>query len=176
MLLNTKVFATTQVRQSSMQDTLFEGQHLFIEKLSYDFGNPSRGDIIVFIENNHPQNYLDGIKIFLTDISEVFKPTDEKTDVRLVKRVIGLPGDKVDVRDGSVYVNGKKLDEAYTKGQTYTREFAFPVKVPVGKYIVMGDNREVSKDSRSFGLIERCQIEGKATARFWPLNKIGGLK
>ena len=176
MLLNTKVFATTQVRQSSMQDTLFEGQHLFIDKLSYDFGNPSREDIIVFIENKQPQNYLDGIKIFLTDISEVFKPIDEKTDVRLVKRVLGLPGDEVDVRDGKVYVNGEKLDEAYTKGQTYTREFGFPVKVPFGKYIVMGDNREVSKDSRSFGFIERCQIEGKAVARFWPLDKIGVLK
>ena len=176
MLLNTKVFATTQVRQSSMMDTLIEGQHLFVEKVTYDFGNPSRGDIIVFIENKHPGNYLDEVKIFLTDVSEVFKPIEEKTNTRLVKRVIGLPGDEVDIRDGSVYVNGARLDEPYVKGTTYAREISFPVTVPEGKYIVFGDNREVSKDSRSFGFIDRDQIEGKALFRFWPFDKFGGLR
>lgn len=176
MLLNTKVFATTQVRQSSMQDTLFEGQHLVIEKLSYDFGDPKRGDIIVFIEDKMPSNYIEEVKIFLKDVSEVFKPVEEKSNVRLVKRVIGLPGDEVDIRDGNVYVNGKKLEESYTKGITFARETQFPVKVPEGQYIVMGDNREVSKDSRSFGAIDRKQIEGKALFRFWPVNKIGAVK
>lgn len=176
MLLNTKVFATTQVRQSSMQDTLFEGQHLIVEKLSYDFGDPKRGDIIVFIEDKMPSDYLEEIKIFLTDVSEVFKPVEEKSNIRLVKRVIGLPGDEVDIKDGNVYVNGAKLDEPYTKGVTYTREIQFPVKVPEGKYLVLGDNREVSKDSRSFGTIDRRQVEGKALFRFWPLDKFGGVK
>lgn len=176
MLLNTKVFATTQVRQSSMQDTLFEGQHLVIEKLTYDFGDPKRGDIIVFIEDKMPSNYMEEVKIFLKDVSEVFKPIEEKSNVRLVKRVIGLPGDEVDIRDGNVYVNGTKLEEAYAKGVTYTREEQFPVKVPEGQYIVMGDNREVSKDSRTFGPIDRKQIEGKALFRFWPVNKIGAVK
>jgi signal peptidase I len=176
MLLNTKVFATTQVRQSSMQDTLFEGQHLIVEKLTYDFGDPKRGDIIVFIKDNLPQNYLDEIRIFLKDVSEVFKPVEEKTNVRLVKRVIGLPGDEVDIRDGSVYVNGKKLEEAYTKGVTYQREVTFPVRVPEGQYIVLGDNREVSSDSRAFGTISRKQVEGKVLFRFWPVDKIGAVK
>lgn len=176
MLLNTKVFATTQVRQSSMQDTLYEGQHLFVEKVSYDFGNPARGDIIVFIESQHPRTYPDEVGIFLKDVSEVFKPIESKTNVRLVKRVIGVPGDVVDIRDGSVYVNGSKLSEPYVKGITETREIAFPIKVTQRKYLVFGDNREVSKDSRSFGLIDRDQIEGKAVFRFWPLDKVGALK
>lgn len=176
MLLNTKVFATTQVKQSSMQDTLFEGEHLFVEKVSYDFGNPSRGDIIIFIENEHIHNYLDEMRIFLTDVGEVFKPAEEKSNVRLVKRVIGIPGDVVDIRDGSVYLNGGRLNEPYVKGITETREIAFPIKVPEGEYIVMGDNREVSKDSRSFGLIDRDQIEGKALFRFWPADRVGVLK
>lgn len=176
MLLNTKVFATTQVRQSSMQDTLVEGQHLVIQKLSYDFGDPRRGDIIVFIDSRIPQNYLDEIKIFLTDVSEVFKPAEEKTNIRLVKRVIGLPGDEVDIRDGGVYVNGERLDEEYVKGVTYVREEKFPLTVPPGQYLVLGDNREVSRDSRSFGTIERKQIEGKALFRFWPFDKFGGVK
>lgn len=176
MILNTTVFATTQVRQTSMQDTLLEGQHLFVEKLSFLFGEPSRDDIIVFIENKYPVSYLDRLKIFLKDVSEIFKPIESKTNVRLVKRVIGVPGDKIDIRDGKVYLNDEVLDEPYVKGETFQREVSFPLKVPEGKYIVFGDNREVSKDSRSFGFIERSQIEGKAVFRFWPSNRIGVLK
>jgi len=175
-LLNTAVFATTQVRQTSMQDTLIEGQHLFIGKLGYTFGDPTRGDIIVYIENELPEKYIDRVKVFLTDISDVFKPIERKTNIRLVKRVIGVPGDEVDIRDGKVYLNGTELEEAYVKGETYQREFSFPVKVPDGKYIVLGDNREVSKDSRTFGLIDRRQVEGRAAFRFWPINKIGVLR
>lgn len=175
-LLNTAVFATTQVRQTSMQDTLMEGQHLFIEKLGYTFGDPTRGDIIVYIEDELPERYFDRVKIFFTDVSDVFKPIEGKTNIRLVKRVIGVPGDEVDIRDGKVYLNGTQLDEAYAKGETYQREFSFPIKVPEGKYIVLGDNREVSKDSRTFGLIDRRQVEGRATFRFWPINKIGVLR
>jgi signal peptidase I len=176
MLLNTKVFATTQVRQTSMMDTLIEGQHLFVEKLSYDFRNPLNGEIIVFIENTNPHNYLDELRIFFTDVFEVFKPIEAKSNIRLVKRVIGIPGDLVDIKDGKVFVNNKVLTEPYTKGETLERDMKFPAKVPAGKYIVMGDNREVSKDSRTFGFIDRSQIEGRAVFRFWPMDKVGGLK
>lgn len=175
-ILNTAVFATTQVRQTSMQDTLFEGQHLFVEKLSYEFGKPSRGDIIIFIENEHPKNYIDKVKIFLTDISEIFKPVEKKTNMRLVKRVIAIAGDKVDIKGGKVYLNGEEIKEPYAKGETYRREFYFPVEVPEGKYLVLGDNREVSKDSRSVGFIDQSQVEGRAVFRFWPLGKTGLLR
>lgn len=174
-LLNTAVFATTQVRQTSMQDTLLEGQHLFVEKWSYAFGNPYRGDIIVFIEDKYPKNYLERVSIFLKDVSDILKPIEQKTNIRLVKRVIGIPGDEVDIRDGKVYINGDELPESYVKGDTYQREFTFPATIPEGKYIVFGDNREVSKDSRTFGFIDRSQVEGKAVFRFWPFNKIGAL-
>lgn len=176
MLLNTKVFATTRVQQSSMQDTLMEGQHLFIEKLTYNFVKPVRGDIIVFIENKSVNNFADEINIFLTDVKEVFKPVNEKSNVRLVKRVIGVPGDTVDIKDGKVYINGEAQDEPYVKGETSKRDFQLPVKVPDGKYFVLGDNRVVSKDSRIFGFIDKNQVEGKAVFRFWPFDKIGTLK
>jgi signal peptidase I len=177
LLLNTIVFATTQVRQTSMQDTLMEGQHLLVEKISYFFKEPARKDIIVFVEDQYPANYIDRVKIFLTDVSEIFKPVEAKTNIRLVKRVIGVPGDTVDIKDGKVYVNGTVLDEPYVKGETFVRDFSFPVeKIPKDKYLVFGDNREVSKDSRTFGLIDRSQIEGKAVFRFWPLNRIGTVK
>lgn len=174
-LLNTAVFATTQVRQTSMQKTLLEGQHLFVEKWSYAFGDPNRGDIIVFIEDQEPKNYLERVRIFLKDVTDISKPIERKTNVRLVKRVIGIPGDEVDIRNGKIYLNGEELTESYTNGDTQQREFMFPVTVPEGKYIVFGDNRMVSKDSRSFGFIDRRQVEGKAVFRFWPFNKIGAL-
>jgi signal peptidase I len=175
-LLNIAVFATTQVRQTSMEDTLMEGQHLFVEKLSYAFGDPSRGDIIVFIENKYPENYLDSIRIFLTDVRDILKPPERKTNIRMVKRVIGIPGDDVDIYEGKVYVNGKELDEKYTKGVTFQREQPMPVRLKENEYFVLGDNREVSKDSRTFGTIDRSQIEGKAVYRFWPLSGFGPLK
>lgn len=174
-LLNTAIFATTQVRQTSMQDTLLEGQHLFVDKLSYIFGDPQRGDIVVFIEDRYPENYIDRIKIFFTDVADIFKPAERKTNIRLVKRVIGIPGDEVDIHDGKVFVNGEEISEPYAKGETFQREQPFPVKLKEGEYLVLGDNREVSKDSRTFGTIRRSQIEGKAVFRFWPLNKIGAL-
>jgi signal peptidase I len=176
LILNTAVFATTQVRQSSMKDTLIEGQHLFIEKVSYLFKSPKQGDIIVFLEDKYPKNYMDRIRIFLKDVSEVSVSPESKTNIRLVKRVIGVPGDEIDIRDGKVYVNGDELIENYTKGVTYPREIQFPLKVGEGEYFVLGDNREVSKDSRSFGVIKKSQIEGRAVFRIWPLNKFGTLK
>lgn len=175
-LLNTAVFATTQVRQTSMQNTLMEGEQLFIEKWSYTFGDPSRGDIIVFIEDEYPENYFKKVRIFLRDVSDIFKPVERKTNVRLVKRVIGVPGDEVDIREGRVYLNGKVISEPYAKGETFPREFSFPATVPEEKYLVLGDNREVSKDSRTFGFIDRKQVEGKAVFRFWPMNRSGALR
>lgn len=173
MLLNTKVFATTKVQQSSMQDTLVEGQHLVVEKLTYNFVNPQKGDIIVFIENKSVGGFLDEIGIFLTDVKEVFQPAESKSNIRLVKRIIGTPGDRVDIRDGKVFINDVELNEPYVKGDTYQRDFRFPVTVPYGKYIVFGDNREVSKDSRIFGFIDKGQIEGKVVFRFWPPDRVG---
>ena len=175
-LLNTAVFATTQVRQTSMQDTLLEGQHLLIGKLSYAFKAPARGDIIVFLENKYPENYLDKVNIFLTDIRDILKPAEQKTNIRLVKRIIAIPGDEVDIRDGKVFLNGEELSEPYVKGETYQREQPFPIKLRDGEFLVLGDNREVSKDSRTFGAIDHSQIEGKAVFRFWPFNKFGVLR
>ena len=176
MLLTTAVFATTQVRQTSMLDTLLEGQHLFVEKLSYMFSSPLRGDVVVFIEDEYPDSYVDKVKLFLVDVSEIFEPVESKTNIRLVKRVIGVPGDDIDIRDGNVYLNGVLQEEDYVKGKTFQREMHFPMTVEKDKYFVLGDNREVSKDSRTFGLIDRSQVEGKVVYRFWPFSDIGIVK
>jgi signal peptidase I len=170
-ILDTKVFAMVQVQQRSMESTLHEGQELLVDKVSYDFTEPKRGDIIIFLENRTKDNSFDDFRIFLDDVAQ-----KKQDNTRLVKRVIGLPGDEIDLRDGYVYLNGEKLNETYTQGTTLTQGVNFPLKVADGKLFVLGDNREVSRDSRFFGLIDKKQVEGKARLRVWPLNKISSVK
>ena len=95
---------------------------------------------------------------------------------RFIKRIIGVPGDEIDIQDAKVYVNDILLDEVYIKGDTIQRIVEYPVIVPKGKLFVMGDNRENSNDSRSFGFVDYNSIEGKALVRFWPLDKLGNLE
>ena len=159
-LLNTAVFSTTQVRQTSMQDTLMEGQHLLVGKISYVFGEPSRGDIIVFLENRYPENYFDKVRIFITDVGDIFKPAERKTHVRMVKRIVGIPGDEVDIHDGKVFVNGRELEEEYVKGVTFQREQPLPIKLKESEYFVLvttGRSARTAGHSNS----KAHQIEGR---------------
>ncbi|WP_055667020.1 signal peptidase I [Desnuesiella massiliensis] len=171
LLINTKVFAMVQVHQSSMENTLHEGQKMVIDKISYNFSTPKRGDIIVFLKSHLKENFLDEINIYLKDLLRA----DDSYE-RLVKRVIGIPGDKIDIKDGYIYVNDEKLKEVYVKGNTSKREFTLPAVVPEGKLFVLGDNRQVSEDSRTFGFVDLKKVEGKAKLRVWPLNNISILK
>ncbi len=135
------------VNMSSMQPTLFEGQRLFAEK---QFLDPGRGDIIII----HPPPQV--------------APAGEE----FVKRLIGLPGDTIQITGGTVYVNGVGLVEPYIKAKP---AYAFgPFKVPAGNYFVLGDNRNNSTDSHFGWTITRQDIVGKAVLRYWPLNKFGG--
>ncbi|GKU27745.1 signal peptidase I [Clostridium folliculivorans] len=170
-ILDTKVFAMVQVQQRSMENTLHDGQELLVDKVSYDFTEPQRGDVVIFLENRSRDNSFSDFKIFLDDVTQ-----RKQENTRLVKRVIGIPGDEIDLRDGYVYLNGEKLNETYTQGTTVKQGISFPLKVSDGKLFVLGDNREVSIDSRSFGLIDKKQIEGKARLRVWPLDKISSVK
>jgi signal peptidase I len=178
MLLNSKVFAKVQVQQSSMENTLFPNQQLIIDKLSYNFAAPKRGDIIIFLENEEKGTIVDDTLRTVERIVSIFDNNISSSDEssRLVKRVIGIAGDEVDIKDGYVYVNGKKLEEPYAKGVTIPEEFKLPVRVGENKLFVLGDNREVSKDSRKFGLIDCKQVEGRAVYRVYPFNKAGKIK
>lgn len=177
-LLNSKAFAKVQVQQSSMENTLFNNQQLIVDKLSYNFVEPKRGDIIIFLENKEKGTILDDALITVDSIVSIFsndKASNERKD-RLVKRVIGVAGDEVDIKDGYVYLNGKKLEEPYAKGKTISGEIELPIKIGENKLFVLGDNRAVSKDSRKFGLINCKQVEGKAIYRVYPSNQIGRIK
>ena len=133
--------ARVRVDGFSMIPTLQNGEYILVNKLAYKTGQPNRGDIIVFR-----------------------LPGDESQD--LIKRVIGLPGDTIEVRNGQVYVNGAALAEPYLSQPTNS---TIPARqVEPGRYFVMGDNRNNSSDSRSFGSIARSDIVGRAWVVYWP--------
>ena len=115
----------------------------------------------------------------------ILKAPDE--NVEYIKRVIGMPGDTVEMKSGVLYINGKKVDQPFINTEALAKQTVFiddftlesltgESKVPEGKYFVLGDNRGVSKDSRMIGFIDRSAIEGKAVFTIWPLNRIGGQK
>lgn len=141
------------VRQSSMEPTFYEGNYVFISKQAYTlFGQPERGDVIVF----H------------TDMKD-----DNNNDKNLIKRVIGLPGDTVEIIGGYVYLNGELSDEPYLNEQGISGEME-KVTVPEGKLFVMGDNRGVSQDSRDvlIGCIDQESILGRVIIRLYPFDSI----
>ena len=115
----------------------------------------------------------------------ILKAPDE--NVEYIKRVIGMPGDTVEMRSGVLYINGKKVDQPFINTEALAKQTVFmddftlesltgESKVPEGKYFVLGDNRGVSKDSRMIGFIDRSAIEGKAVFTIWPFGRIGGQK
>lgn len=143
-------FATARyvVEGSSMEPNLHSGQFLIVSRLSYEFGEPQRGDVIVF---DYPNN-----------------PSDD-----YVKRIIGLPGDSVRIENGVVYVNDVVLDEPYLTHsipQFYEGQWQ---RVPDEQYFVLGDNRRASSDSRNWGMLSEDLIIGKAWLSYWPVNEWG---
>ncbi len=154
----------------SMMDTLLIGDHLFVEKITY-------GPIIP------KMIFMDGpIHLYvlaLRDIQRgdivIFRPPHE-IDKDYIKRCIAVPGDRFEIRNNAVYINGRKLDETYTKGVTqYTmgaRSRAIEGIVPAGKIIVLGDNRENSQDSRVFGYLDISRIKGRAFVLYWNLDQL----
>lgn len=176
ILINSKVSAKVLVQQNSMENTLFNNQQLIIDKLSYNFSEPERGDIIIFLEGEKRGGIIDNALGAIESISSLFNNDDTKgKDNRLVKRVIGVSGDEVDIKEGYVYLNGERLEEPYVKGETFSGELNLPVKIGDNKLFVLGDNRMVSRDSREFGLIDINQVEGKAIFRIYPFNQMGRI-
>ena len=146
----------TQVDGSSMNPTLYDKENLILDKISYHFRDPERFDIIVF----------------------PFEEDGEET--HFIKRIIGLPGETVQIIDGYVYINGELLEsDIYGKEvMEYEGRAAEPITLGDDEYFVLGDNRNNSRDSRfeEVGNIKRGGITGRAFLRIWPLNKFGLLK
>ena len=157
-VIQTFVAQPYRVEQVSMENTLQPDQYVLVDKLTPRFEPYSRGDIVVF---QPPAGWSEG---------------PENTP--FIKRVIGLPGDTIEVRDGAVWVNGTKLDEPYTYDLQPTTAAQEPATwiVPSGQLFVMGDHREASADSRSFGTIQISNVIGRAWLRYWPISTFGILQ
>ncbi|MEM9770398.1 MAG: signal peptidase I [Cyanobacteria bacterium P01_D01_bin.73] len=188
--IRTYIAEARYIPSESMLPTLEVNDRLIVEKLGYRFGPPKRGDVVVF------------------------EPTDELQDRdfkdAMIKRVIGLPGERVQLRDGRVLINGQPLTEAYIGDERHLTPSMVadkkarnmmpltfesgeqrtevnvcglhedpylkgPIVVPEKSYLVLGDNRNRSYDSRCWGVVPEERIIGQAVWRFWPLDRLGGL-
>lgn len=165
-VIKTWVAQTFVIPSGSMEDTLLIHDRVLVSKLSYRFGDVSRGDVIVF---DNPECSAPGARVCEYQ--------------QLIKRVVGVSGDQVSARDGLLVVNGEVQNETYLKPGATTR---LPgacslygenevITVEPGTLLVMGDNRNLSKDGRCFGPVSTDAVVGKAFLRVWPLPRIGGL-
>lgn len=147
------LYQPVKVEGTSMMPALVDQERIFINKFSYRFGitNIDRGDTVVFWFPGDPTKSY-------------------------IKRVIGTPGDKVEVIQGSVWVNDKMIDEPYVPEDYRDKVSTPPTKVPAGEYFVLGDHRSSSNDSRSWGTVPRSFIYGKAVFVYWPPDRMGLLK
>jgi signal peptidase I len=168
MLINGTLGQARVIPSGSMEDTLLIGDHLIMSRIGYDAGIPFTNIHMPLWRNPKRQQII------------IFKPPFDPAQPDYVKRVIGLPGDEVDVRDGSVWINAERLRENYTLGPTEPappgqaprgyEDVKFPYKVPENCYFAMGDNRENSYDSRFWGCVPRKDILGTPVIIYMSLN------
>lgn len=150
-LIITYVGVRTRVSGQSMQPTLHDGDNLLVDKLTYRFRDPKRYEIVVF-----PYKY--------------------EEDTYYIKRIIGLPGETVQIIDGYVYINGKKMEKDYGVEVMQDAGIAEePITLGKDEYFVLGDNRNHSSDSRvpNVGVLKRKDLMGRAWIRIWPFDSIG---
>ena len=144
------LYSPIRVTGDSMVPTLNDGDIMILDKIGYKINGLDRFDIVV---------------------------VDYKEE-KIIKRVIGLPGDHVEYKDNKLYINGKFLEEEYERKETsdFMLEFLGENTIPKDKYLVLGDNRPISKDSRIIGLIDKVDIEGYTSLVLFPFSKIGNVK
>jgi signal peptidase I len=144
------LYQPVKVEGTSMQPELLDQERIFVNKFVYHFEEIHRGDIVVFWYPKDPSKSF-------------------------IKRVLGVPGDVVSIREGQVYINGQLVEERYVPQGYQDVDSYPPVRVREGYYYVLGDHRNASNDSRSWGLVPRKYIYGKAVFRYWPVEKAGFL-
>jgi signal peptidase I len=155
LVIQTFLVQTYRVEGHSMDDSLHDGQHLLIDKLTPRFDDYSRGDVVVL----HP-------------------PDEPEDSTPFIKRVIGVAGDHLQLRDGTVWIDGVELNEPYLAPGSVTEpgfDDTTAWDIEDGEVFVMGDNRLDSRDSREFGTVATSEIIGRAWLRFWPIDQFGIL-
>lgn len=158
VLLYLFVAQPNEVKGNSMLPNFVSGEYLLTDKLTYQFGSPKRGDVVVFKAPPSEPCSAD--------------------ECEYIKRIVGIPGDRVMVKDGSVYLNGLLLDQFFLPSDFVTEPGSFSEEglereVPAGQYLCFGDNRSHSRDGREFGPIKKESIVGKAFFKYYPIGAIG---
>lgn len=180
LLIKTFLLQAFYIPSGSMEPTLKIGDRVLVEKLSYRFGEPSRGDVVVFEKDLasvlEPDASEDSRSV-MQRIGDAFRglfgfPTSGSQD--FIKRVVAVEGDKIEGRDGEVFVNGEPIEEPYLAEGTDTGDFA-PTNVPEDMIFVMGDNRGNSDDSRNFGPVPADEVVGHAFLLIWPPSNLSTL-
>ena len=145
------LYQPVKVEGTSMLPQLVDEQRIFVNKFVYRLDSIERGDVVVFKLPEDPSRSY-------------------------IKRVVGLPGETVEVRRGMVYVDGRLINEEHIPPR-YRDYTSYPsVTVPSGEYYVLGDHRNTSKDSRAWGTVERVQVTGKAVFAYWPIERFGTVR
>jgi len=158
VLLYLFVAQPNEVKGNSMLPNFVTGEYLLTDKLTYNFSDPKRGDVVVF---KAPST----------------EPCAED-ECEYIKRIIGVPGDRVMILDGRVYLNGQVLDQSFLPSDFVTDSGSFlmegvEVVIPENQYLCFGDNRSHSRDGREFGPIDKSLIVGKAFFKYWPVGSVG---
>jgi signal peptidase I len=177
VVFKTFLVAAFYIPSGSMETTLNISDRVLVEKVSYRFGDVQRGDVVVFVHEEpglEPVGPSNPVARFFSSLGQAIglvPPSDRD----FIKRVVGVPGDRITCKSGELERNGQPVEEPYLDQDTRT-EGCKQTTVGPGQLFVMGDNRTNSQDSRVFGVIQRSDVVGRAFVRIWPLNHVGWLR
>jgi signal peptidase I len=174
VLIKTFLFQAFFIESGSMTETLIEGDRVMVNKLSYRFGDPDPGDVIVFDPppsegEVRDENLAQSVLRNIAESVGLSQPSSE-----FIKRVIAVEGQTFEIRDNVVLIDGEPLEEPYVRAESVMADFA-PLTVPNNELFVMGDNRNQSRDSRFFGTIPEGDVVGRAFVTVWPPSRWTGL-
>jgi signal peptidase I len=166
-----------RIPSESMVPTLAIGQRVLVDRVTFRIGEPERSDIVVFKPPAGADNNTCGTARYDEQRQPCPTPTDRRSDTNFIKRVVGLPGDRLSVMDGRVYINGRRQKEPYIRpsGTCDICDLPEEITIPKGMYFMMGDNRGESADSREWGPVPKKWMIGQAFMTYWPPGKVGAL-
>ena len=166
-----------RIPSESMVPTLEIGQRVLVDRVTYRYGDPERGDIVVFKPPAGADNNTCGASDYDEQSQACPEPTGRRSDTNFIKRIVGLPCDRLSVRDGQVFIDGRRQRETYIRpdGACDICDLPTEITIPKGMYFMMGDNRGESADSREWGPVPKKWLIGQAFMTYWPPGKIGAL-
>ncbi len=175
LLIQAFIVKPYQIPSASMEPTLDIGQRVLVDRVSYHFGDPEIGDIVVF----HPPTGADSMRcgVHVPETEACPQPVDQESDTNFIKRIVAGPGDTLSIMDGHPVVNGVEAKEPFIKpcGAGSGCNMPKQITIPPNDYFMMGDNRGSSDDSRFWGPVPRAWIIGEAFLTYWPPDRIGFL-